>query len=341
MPWKDTKNYLSWTATRIQPTIYGRGGQIHTAFYTPHGLYCYVRMPFGLRNAGATYQRMVDAIFRPWIGKTLEVYVDDMLVKSKLRKDHHQDLRDIFEAMRNHNMKVNPRKMHLWSNVRKIPRILGNKKRHRGRPSQDKSYNGDAITKELERSAETQRIPSGPRKIHLKIFGQMQAILHILKKGCKFEWTAECEEAFEGIKKYLAEIPILQKPDPDEVLALYIAATDDAVSAVLVRTHTKEEQPIYYVSKTLKLCGEKLHKDRAANPSHCVVYLEAEDLLPDPRHPHPMPRTTRSHPQGGRKGRTNRKMEHVPGPVQHLPRAPALPEISSFGRLLSRPTLGQ
>lgn len=71
--------------------------QLHTAFYTPHGLYYYTKMPFGLRNAGATYQRMVDAIFRPWIGSTLEIYVDDMLVKSRLPKDHHQDVRDIFE----------------------------------------------------------------------------------------------------------------------------------------------------------------------------------------------------------------------------------------------------
>ncbi|XP_026436172.1 uncharacterized protein LOC113334038 [Papaver somniferum] len=58
--------------------------QQYTTFFTPHGLYCYARMPFGLRNAGATYQRRVDAIFKPWIGRTLEAYVNDMLVKSKL-----------------------------------------------------------------------------------------------------------------------------------------------------------------------------------------------------------------------------------------------------------------
>ncbi|XP_026450804.1 uncharacterized protein LOC113350917 [Papaver somniferum] len=74
---------------------------------------------------------------------------------------------------------------------------------------------------------------------------------NILKKGNKFEWTAECEEAFQKIKEYLATIPILQKPDPDELLALYIEATEDAVSAVLVKTNTNIEKPIYYVSKTL------------------------------------------------------------------------------------------
>ena len=67
-------------------------------------------MPFGLRNAGATYQRMVEKVFAKWIHKTLEVYVDDMLVKSKEAKDHVQDLREIFEQMRQYNFKLNPEK---------------------------------------------------------------------------------------------------------------------------------------------------------------------------------------------------------------------------------------
>ena len=67
-------------------------------------------MPFGLRNAGATYQRMVEKVFAKWIHKTLEVYVDDMLVKSKEDKDHVQYLREIFEQMRQYNIKLNPEK---------------------------------------------------------------------------------------------------------------------------------------------------------------------------------------------------------------------------------------
>ena len=56
-----------------------------TSFITPHGLYCYNVMPFGLKNAGATYQRLVTKMFRPLLGSTMEVYIDDMLVKSKQR----------------------------------------------------------------------------------------------------------------------------------------------------------------------------------------------------------------------------------------------------------------
>ena len=57
-------------------------------FITPHGLFCYNVMSFGLKNAGATYQRLVTKMFRPLLGKTMEVYIDDMLVKSKELPDH-------------------------------------------------------------------------------------------------------------------------------------------------------------------------------------------------------------------------------------------------------------
>ena len=63
-----------------------------TTFITPHGLYCYNVMPFGLKNVGATYQRLVTNIFRPLMGKTMEVYINDMLIKSKERPDHAKHL---------------------------------------------------------------------------------------------------------------------------------------------------------------------------------------------------------------------------------------------------------
>ena len=78
-----------------------------TSFITPHGLYCYSVMPFGLKNAGATYQRLVTKIFRPLMSKTMEVYIDDMLVKSKEHLDHTKHLREAFELLRTNGMKLN------------------------------------------------------------------------------------------------------------------------------------------------------------------------------------------------------------------------------------------
>jgi len=70
--------------------------QEKTAFITDRGLYCYKMMPFGLKNAGATYQRLVNRMFRNQIGRNVEVYVDDLLVKSILATKHVEDLRETF-----------------------------------------------------------------------------------------------------------------------------------------------------------------------------------------------------------------------------------------------------
>ena len=71
-----------------------------TTFITPHRLSCYNVMPFSLKNVGATYQRMATRIFWPLIGKSMEVYIDDMLVKSKERPDHTMHLLETFELLR-------------------------------------------------------------------------------------------------------------------------------------------------------------------------------------------------------------------------------------------------
>ena len=67
-------------------------------------------MPFGLKNAGATYQRLVNHMFRPQIGRNVEVYVDDMLVKSQNEEIHLDDLQETFDTLWQYNMKLNPSK---------------------------------------------------------------------------------------------------------------------------------------------------------------------------------------------------------------------------------------
>uniref|UniRef100_A0A2N9J111 RNA-directed DNA polymerase n=1 Tax=Fagus sylvatica TaxID=28930 RepID=A0A2N9J111_FAGSY len=84
--------------------------QEKTAFITSRGLFCYKVMPFGLKNAGATYQRLVNKMFHDQIGRNVEVYVDDMLVKSKKDDDHLADLKETFQALRRYSMKLNPAK---------------------------------------------------------------------------------------------------------------------------------------------------------------------------------------------------------------------------------------
>ena len=84
--------------------------QEKTSFITSQGLFCYKVMPFGLKNAGATYQRLVNHMFRPQIGRNVKVYVDDMLVKSIDEGIHLDDLQETFETLRLYKMKLNPSK---------------------------------------------------------------------------------------------------------------------------------------------------------------------------------------------------------------------------------------
>ncbi|KAM2448873.1 hypothetical protein PS1_019023 [Malus domestica] len=81
-----------------------------TAFRTPKGIYCYKVMPFGLKNAGAKYQRAMQKIFNDMLHKNVECYVDDVVVKTKKRSDHLKDLRVVFERLRKYNLKMNPLK---------------------------------------------------------------------------------------------------------------------------------------------------------------------------------------------------------------------------------------
>jgi hypothetical protein len=82
--------------------------QLATSFITPFGMYCYITMPFGLRNAGATYQRCMLHVFKYHIGQTVETYVDDIVMKSRKADDLVADLRIAFDCLRAKGVKLNP-----------------------------------------------------------------------------------------------------------------------------------------------------------------------------------------------------------------------------------------
>ena len=93
---------------------------LKVSFITDLGVYCYLVMAFGLKNAGEIYQRLVNKIFAHLIGKTMEVYIDDMLVKSLFKTNHVEHLREAFEVLRHHKMMLNPAKCVFLCWIRKV-----------------------------------------------------------------------------------------------------------------------------------------------------------------------------------------------------------------------------
>ncbi|XP_057756294.1 uncharacterized protein LOC130975523 [Arachis stenosperma] len=102
-------DYSTWLSNVVLIPMH-RPDEDKTAFIMPGGTFCYKVMPFGLKNAGATYQRLMNKIFHDLIGKTVEVYVDDILAKITRPDDLLNDLARVFASLRQHGMRLNPLK---------------------------------------------------------------------------------------------------------------------------------------------------------------------------------------------------------------------------------------
>ena len=207
--------------------------QEKTSFVTSQGLFCYKVMPFGLKNARATYQRLMNKMFAHQIGRNVQVYVDDMLVKSLRKDDHLDDFRETFDTLRLYNMKLNPYKYAFEVTTGKF---LGFMVSQRGiEINLEKIW---AIM-ELELPKTIKEVQSLNNKITAlnrfvsKAKDKCLPFFHTLRKS--FKWMDECQKAFEELKKYLSSLPLLSLSKPREELYLYLAISQVAISVAFVR----------------------------------------------------------------------------------------------------------
>jgi hypothetical protein len=212
--------------------------QEKTAFIINRGLYCFKMMPFGLKNAGATYQRLVNRMFRNQIGRNVEVYVDDMLLKSIQATKHIEDLRETFRTLRKYKMKLNPMKCAFRVSSRKFLGFMVSQRGIEANPEKVKTVlkmEAPRTTKQLQRL--TGRITALNRFIS-RSTDKCLPFFKILRKA--FMWSEECEEAFGKLKEYLTNSPLLSRPTEGEILYLYLAVSPLAVSSALVKYPMKK-----------------------------------------------------------------------------------------------------
>ena len=226
------------------------GAQEKTSFVTAQGTYYYLVMPFGLKNAGATYQRLVNRMFQKQIGATMEVYIDDMLVKSTTAGLHITHLSEAFQILRNYNMKLNPAKCAFGVSAGKFLGFIVNHRGIEANPDKIKAVldmPSPSGIKEVQRL--TGRIAALSRFVS-KASDKCQPFFQVLKKA--FQWDTKCEEAFAALKIYLSSPPILVSPAEGELLTLYLAVSDFSTNAVLVRDKERVQHPVYYCSRALR-----------------------------------------------------------------------------------------
>lgn len=219
-----------------------------TAFVTPNGLYEYVRMPFGLKNAPATFQRLMNEILREFINKICVVYLDDILIFSTSLTEHIQSVKLIFNKLSEHNLKIQFDKC---SFMKKNTEFLGHVLTDQGmKPNPNKilcikEYPIPKTEKQLKGFLGATGYYRKFVKDYAKIANPM---IKYLKKDKKININdPEYIQAFETLKLNIIKHPILKFPDFNKAFTLFTDASNYAIGAVL----TQEGQPVCYASRSL------------------------------------------------------------------------------------------
>ena len=174
--------------------------QEKTAFVTLIGNYHYKVMSFGLKNAGSTYQRMMTRMFESLLGKNIEIYIDDMVVKSKVVSEHLGDLRIIFEILRNYKLQLNASKCSFSVGLGKF---LGYMVTHRGievYPNQIKAINSLRAPRNPKEVQKLTEMAAALNRFISQSADRCRPFFLLINKWKRFEWTEECATASSNSK---------------------------------------------------------------------------------------------------------------------------------------------
>jgi hypothetical protein len=231
--------------------------QEKTAFITPFGAYCYTTMSFGLKNAGATYQRVIQACFKRQLNKYVEAYVDDMVVKTRNSDTLIADLEETFASLREYRWKLNPNKC-----VFGVPsgKLLSFIISHRGIEANPEKISAVTNMKAPTCIKDGQKLTGCMAALNRFIskLGELGLpFFKLLKHQEKFVWTPEADQALAQLKDFLSKPQVLTAPRKKEQLLLYLAATTHVVSTAIIVERQEDDhaypvqRPVYFVSEVL------------------------------------------------------------------------------------------
>nr|GEW72775.1 reverse transcriptase domain-containing protein [Tanacetum cinerariifolium] len=202
-----------------------------TAFFVEEVVFCYRKMPFGLKNTGATYQKLVDKVFSKQIRKNLETYVDVTVIKSTSEEGMLSDIQETFKRSRSINIKLNSKKCSFGV--------------------EEGLFLGHLIAK--------QGIKANPLKIKAEAERSLPffKVLKRCKGKKKIHWTDEADKAFKEMKKFIQALLMLIAPRAGETLIMYLTASKESTNVTLLKKRSKGQILIYFVSRVLQ--GAKLN----------------------------------------------------------------------------------
>ena len=227
-----------------------------TTFTTLWGTFCYKVMPFGLKNAGATYQRAMVTLFHDMMHKEIEVYVDDMIAKSQTENGHVQNLRKLFQRLRKYQLKLNPNKCTFGVTSGKLLGFVVSRRGIEIDPDKVKAIQNLPPPKtQKEVRGFLGRLNYVSRFIS-QLTDRCDPIFKLLRKNNPCEWDDACQETLDKIKQYLSNAPVLVAPVPERPLILYLTVFENSMGCVLGQHDDtgKKERAIYYLSKKFTEC---------------------------------------------------------------------------------------
>lgn len=249
-----------------------------TAFNIDHGKYEFVRMPFGLKNAPATFQRLMDSVLRKHLGIRCFVYMDDIIIYSVNLQTHLEDIKKVLQTLRDSNLKVQCDKSDF---LRKEVGFLGHVVTMEGvKPNPNKI---EAI--------KAWPLPKTPKELKsfLGTIGYYRRFIpkfaHIAKpmtsklrgKTKDIIIDHDYERAFEELKVIMTSDTLLAYPNFDQPFILTTDASNVAIGAVLAQLHDGKERPIAYLSRTLSKAEEKYS---ATAKELLAIYFAAKTFRP-------------------------------------------------------------
>jgi hypothetical protein len=225
--------------------------QEKTAFITSRGIFCYKVMPFGLKNAGATYQRMITKMFVGQLRKTVEVYIDDMVVKSIWAEDHLIDLQAVFNVLKLHRLKLNASKYAFDVGFGKFLGFMVTQRGIEANPDQITAILNLKPPKTIREVQRLTRMAAALNRFISRSAEKCRPFFDLIKKSKNFQWGDQSDQAFEQLKAYVIAAPLLATPVNRESLYIYLTASEYAVSTAIVQKEYSIQRPVYYTSKTL------------------------------------------------------------------------------------------
>jgi len=222
----------------------------YTAFVTHKGSYEFNRMPFGLCNAGATFQRAMEELLEDL--EYAMAYIDDVMVSSTGFDDHLKHLRKVFGILREKKLKMKPTKCHFGFRETKFLGFIVSAEGMKVCPSRSETIANYPRPTTAKGVRSFLGLASYYRRFIPGFSDIASSMIALTRKNKSFVWDEKCEEGFNQLKKCLIEPPILSYPDLSKQFYLTTDASNVGLGAVLSQYWEGEERVIAYASRTLQ-----------------------------------------------------------------------------------------